>query len=129
MHDLNQAFNQVILHVILYHQQNHEVLTELQQPVSKLELASHLQTQKAHNQIKTKESLRRFELLPERCGVWIHENDPWLLKEVLRHAAEQRMQNKMHQVLQYWQEHDPEELLFLLIFKSLGYSQSGKHGL
>ena len=60
--------------------------------------------------------------LPGRCGVWIRENDPLLLKNLLSHAAEQRMQNKMRQLHQKLQDQEPEELLFQLIFKSLGNS-------
>ena len=44
------------------------------------------------------------------------------MKDLLGHAVEQRMQNKMSQIQQYWHDQKPEELLFLLIFKSLGYT-------
>ena len=56
-------------------QGNHEVLAELQQPVSELELVLNLQNQKVYNQ-KNKEILRNFEQLQWMRGVWMHENDP-----------------------------------------------------
>ena len=121
-HDRNPSYNQVILHVVLYHQQNHSAITELKHQVPELELAPHLKPLKPLSQKQSKERLRRIEQFPGRCGVWIREKDPRLLKDLLGHAAEQRMQNKMRQIQQYWQDQKPEELLFQLIFKSLGYT-------
>ena len=50
------------------------------------------------------------------------EQNPKILQEMLGHAAEQRMQNKMRRLLERWKENEPEELLFQLNFRSLGYT-------
>ena len=121
-HNRNPAYDQVILHVVLYHQPRHGVFNTLENQIPELELAPHLKALKPQSQKQSKERLKRIEQLPGRCGVWIQENDPLLLKNLLGHAAEQRMQNKMRQLHQKWQDQEPEELLFQLIFKSLGYS-------
>ena len=121
-HNRNPAYDQVILHVVLYHQPRHGVFNTLENQIPELELAPHLKALKPQSQKQSKERLKRIEQLPGRCGVWIRENDPLLLKNLLGHAAEQRMQNKMRQLHQKWQDQESEELLFQLIFKSLGYS-------
>ena len=112
----------MILHVVLYHQPRHGVFNTLENQLPELELAPHLKALKPQSQKQSKERLKRIEQLPGRCGVWIWENDPLLLKNLLGHAAEQRMQNKMRQLHQKWQDQESEELLFQLIFKSMGYS-------
>tara|TARA_Y100000589_G_scaffold237749_1_gene225135 strand:+ start:619 stop:1374 length:756 start_codon:yes stop_codon:yes gene_type:complete len=121
-HNRNPAYDQVILHVVLYHQPRHGVFNTLENQIPELELAPHLKALKPQSQKQSKERLKRIEQLPGRCVVWIRENDPLLLKNLLGHAAEQRMQNKMRQLHQKWQDQESEELLFQLIFKSLGYS-------
>ena len=50
------------------------------------------------------------------------EQNPQILQEMLGHAAEQRMQNKMRRILERWKENEPVELLFQLIFRSLRYT-------
>ena len=92
----------------------------MENQVPELELAQHLKPLKPQSQKQSKERLKRIEQLPGRCGVWIRENDPLLLKDLLGHAAEQRMQNKMRQFLQKWQDQEAEELLFQLIFNHSG---------
>ena len=101
-HNRNPAYDQVILHVALYHQPRHGVFNTLENQIPELELAPHLKALKPQSQKQSKERLKRIEQLPGRCGVWIRENDPLLLKNLLGHAAEQRMQNKMRQLHQKW---------------------------
>ncbi len=80
-HNRNPAYDQVILHVVLYHQPRHGVFNTLENQIPELELAPHLKALKPQSQKQSKERLKRIEQLQES-----------------------------------------EELLFQLIFKSLGYS-------
>ena len=53
------------------------------------------------------------------------EQNPQIFQEMLGHAAEQRMLNKMSRLLERWKKNEPGELLFQLIFRSLGYTVNG----
>ena len=82
-HNKNPAYNQVILHVVLYHQPRHGVFNTLENQIPELELAPHLKVLKPQSQKQSKERLKRIEQLPGRCGVWIRENDPLLLLSLI----------------------------------------------
>ena len=66
--------------------------------------------------------LEKMGKFPGRCGVAALEHGIENLKKFLGHAAEKHIQGKIRILLQRWEEQDPEELLFQLLFKSLGYS-------
>ncbi len=63
-HNRNPAYNQVILHVVLYHQPRHGVFNTLENQVPELELAQHLKPLKPQSQKQSKERLKRIEQLP-----------------------------------------------------------------
>ena len=50
------------------------------------------------------------------------ENGAETLKKVIADAADQRIQKKILLLLKRWDEQDPDEFLFQLLFKSLDYS-------
>ena len=56
-HNRNPAYNQVILHVVLYHQPRHGVFNTLENQVPELELAPHLKALKPQSQKQSKERL------------------------------------------------------------------------
>lgn len=64
--------------------------------------------------------LRRYGTLPGRCGLRAAQADPGALEVVIAHAAEVRVRGVADQLLATWPE-DEEQLLFELIFQSLGY--------
>jgi len=74
------------------------------------------------SETEAKIHLKKLSELPGRCGITALERGTETLKKILGHAAEQRIQEKTEVLLKRWDEQDPEELLFQLLFKSLGYS-------
>ncbi len=121
-HHCNPDYNSVVLHVVLYHQDSRPVTRDDGRAVPELELAPRLNRQRPESQRSSKRRLRVVDQLPGRCGVWMNEHEPGEIRKLLGHAAEQRMQNKMQALLERMREEEPEELLFQLIFKSLGYT-------
>lgn len=65
--------------------------------------------------------LRRYENLPGRCGLRAAQAGPRAVAQVIAHAAEMRARNKAQNLAPFWRARGEEQLLFELIFQSLGY--------
>jgi hypothetical protein len=65
--------------------------------------------------------LRRYESLPGRCGLRAAQAGPDALARVIAHAAEVRARAKSDRLLPAWRDGAEEQLLFELLFQSLGY--------
>jgi hypothetical protein len=89
--------------------------------IQELELASFINKTPSTSETRAREDLKSFGELPRRCGVAAVENGAETLNKIIAHASEQSMQEKMLLLLKRWDEKDPEELLFQLLFKSLGF--------
>ena len=121
-HEINPDYNSVVLHVVLYHNGQRKIEREDGRKIPELELAPFMSTEPPTSEMDARANLKLFEELPGRCGVAAVENDAGKLKKIIGHAAEKRIQEKMQVLLNRWDEQDPEELFFQLLFKSLGYS-------
>ena len=121
-HEKNPDYNSVVLHVVLYHNGQRNIAREDGRKVLELELAPFLNKEPSTSEMDARANLKLFEELPGRCGVSLVEHGAGVLKNIIGHAAEQRIQEKMQLLLNRWDDQDPEELLFQLIFKSLGYT-------
>jgi len=121
-HEKNPDYNSVVLHVVLYNSGKRLIEREDKFKIQELELASFISKTPSTSETQARADLKSFGELPGRCGVAAVENGAETLKKIIAHAAEQRIQEKMLLLLKRWDEQDPEELLFQLLFKSLGYS-------
>ena len=123
-HHKNSVYNSVILHGVLFRNCKQKlILREDQQPVPEIEFASKLgQWNKKQANQTPKELLQEYEQLPGRCGVLIAEQGTESIRKLIGHAAEQRFERKVEQLLARWNTQTPEELLFQLLFKSIGYT-------
>ena len=121
-HQTNPDYNEVILHVVLCHRGNRSIERVDGRKVPELELAPFLNELPPASSEEAKFQLEKMGELPGRCGVAALEHGIENLKKILGHAVEKRIQEKTRILLQRWEEQDPEELLFQLLFKSLGYS-------
>ncbi len=121
-HEGNPDYNEVVLHVVLYHNGQREIKRQDGRIVPELGLALLLSKQPSTSDTEAKNHLKKLSELPGRCGIAAIERGTETLKKILGHAAEQRIQEKTEVLLKLWDEQDPEELLFQLLFKSLGYS-------
>jgi len=121
-HEGNPDYNEVVLHVVLYHNGQRKIKRQDGRIVPELELAPLLSKEPSTSETEAKNHLKRLSELPGRCGIAALERGTETLNKILGHAAEQRIQEKTEVLLTRWDEQDPEELLFQLLFKSLGYS-------
>lgn len=118
----NPNYNEFVLHVVLYHNGHREIKHQDGRIVPELEIAPLLSKEPSSYEIEAKNHLKKLSELPERCGIVALERGTETLKKILGHAAERRIQEKTETLLKRWDEQDPEELLFQLLFKSLGYT-------
>ena len=121
-HEGNPDYNEVVLHVVLYHNGQREIKCQDGRIVPEMELAPLLSKEPSTSETEAKIHLKRLSQLPVCCGIATLERGTERLKKILGHAAEQRIQEKTEVLLKRWDKQDPEELLFQLLFKSLGYS-------
>jgi len=121
-HEKDPNYNSVVLHVVLFNSGKRLIEREDKCKIPELELASFINKAPSTSETAARADLKLFGELPGRCGVTAVEHGTATLKKIIGHAAEQRIQEKMHLLLKRWDEQAPEELLFQLLFKSLGYS-------
>ena len=118
-HEGNQDYHEVVLHVVLYHNGQREIKRQDGRIVPELELAPLLSKEPSTSETEAKNHLKKLSELPGRCGIAALVRGTETLKKILGHAAEQRIQENTEVLLKRWDEQDPEELLFQLLFKSL----------
>ena len=121
-HQQNPAYNSVILHIVLDQNTFRPIEREDGIAVAELELRARLRKNVLSMLADENELLERYDHLPGRCGMMVMEWGAMPLEQLLGHAAENRMQRKVDRVMQQWDGHAPEQILFQLIFKTLGYS-------
>ncbi|MGK5093842.1 DUF2851 family protein [Deltaproteobacteria bacterium TL4] len=121
-HHLNPDYNNVILHVVLYKDNQQPILRENGTPVPEIEIAAFLNADRISNKEPPEYLLAQYEEFPGKCGVHVLQEGRASLRKLIAHAAEQRIQQKTQKILDRWEEQPPEELLFQMIFRSLGYS-------
>ena len=110
------------MHVVLYHNGQRGIKRPDGRIVPELELAHLLSKEPSTSETEAKNHLKKLSVLPGRCGIAALERGTESLKKILGHAAERRIKEKTKVLLKRWDEQDPEEWLFQLLLKSLGYS-------
>ncbi len=121
-HHLNQAYNATILHVVLDRNTSRTIDREDKTSIPEIELRPFLNKDMLALLGEEEDLLSCYDHLPGHCGLLISRWGGEPLKQLLGHAAENRIEQKTERVMEQWQQHEPEQLLFQLIFKALGYS-------
>lgn len=121
-HHQNPAYNAVVLHVVLDRDSTTEVLREDGTPIPEIVLRPRLKKSLLPLWGDETELLENYDHLPGKCGLYLQKHGMDALHPLLRHAAEQRVQRKMERIEEQAQHIEREQLLFQLIFKTLGYS-------
>ena len=113
---------QVILHVVLYHDSRLPPLVcEDGQTVPVVELvATQLPEKWAQLVLDGATLLKEYNRLPGHCGGLLPETGQQRLRLLLWEATEQRLQQKMQPIQQAWDTVEPEELLHRALFAALG---------
>ncbi|MBF0286789.1 MAG: DUF2851 family protein [SAR324 cluster bacterium] len=121
-HHLNPVYNAVVLHVVLDGSASRTTIREDGMSVPEIELRPLLDENMLALLGEESELLSDYDRLPGQCGLLIAKWGAAPLKKLLGHAAENRMEQKTERIREQWETQDPEQLLFQLIFKTLGYS-------
>ncbi|MBF0238134.1 MAG: DUF2851 family protein [SAR324 cluster bacterium] len=119
-HHLNPAYNNVILHVCLYKDKAQAIHCQSGAEIPELVLADQIAIP-GSMELDPSVILPQYHELPGRCGAVAAHQSCHQLLSVIGHAAEHRMSLKSQKLLELWDTHDPEELLFQSIFRVLGY--------
>jgi hypothetical protein len=107
--------------VLRAHAQAQAVAPQGGAPVPELELAGCLAPGLEGLLDDPQGMLRRYAELPGRCGLRSLERDADALQAVIAGAAETRAKRKADAVAAAWREESPAQLLYELLFESLGY--------
>ncbi len=121
-HEHNPAFNAVVLHVVLECDTSRTIDREDGRSIPQLELQTLLNQKMMAVLGEADELLERYHTLPGRCGMKVSHWPASPLQRLVEHAAENRIQHKVNQLKAREEHTAPEELLFQLIFRTLGYS-------
>ena len=121
-HEKNTDYNSVVIIVLLYNSGKRLIKGEDNCEIPEMEFASFINKTPSTSGTEARADLKLFGGLTERCGMAIVEHGAKVMKKIIDHAAEHRIQVIMQLLLKRWDEQHPEELLFQLLFKSLGYS-------
>ncbi|MBI3993307.1 MAG: DUF2851 family protein [Candidatus Lambdaproteobacteria bacterium] len=121
-HGADPAYANVVLHVVLRaHEQVKAVSSEGGGRIPELELATCLAPGLAGLLDDPQGMLRRYADLPGRCGMSLLGRGPEALLAVIAGAAETRAKRKADAVAAEWRGETPAQLLYELLFQSLGY--------
>ena len=121
-HGGDPAYANVVLHVVLRaHEDAKAVAPEGGGRLPELELATCLAPGLEGLLEDPEGMLRRYANLPGRCGLSSLERDSDALHAVIAGAAETRAKRKADAVAAEWHEESPAQLLYELLFQSLGY--------
>ncbi|MBF0280403.1 MAG: DUF2851 family protein [SAR324 cluster bacterium] len=120
-HHKNPDYNAVVLHVVLDRKFSNSIDRDDGIAIAELELRPLLNQDLLSMMEEEEVLLSRYDRLPGRCGLEIAKWGVGPLKRLLGHAAENRMQRKVDRILEQWQPESLDQLLFQLIFKSLGF--------
>lgn len=120
-HPDDPAYQQVILHVVLYHDpQLPPLVRDDGQTIPVVELATQLPEKWERLVPDGAALLKQYEHLPGHCGSLLPEIGQQRLRLLLQEATEQRLQQKMQPIQQAWDTAEPEELLHRALFAALG---------
>lgn len=86
-HEGNPDYNNVVLHVVLYHNGQRKIKRQDGQIVPELELAPLLSKEPSTSGTEAKIYLKKLSELPGRCGIAALEYGTETLKKILGHAA------------------------------------------
>jgi hypothetical protein len=120
-HQADPRYGRVILHVVLTRGEPAALQPVTGAPLPVFALAPHLSADVLALMDEPERLLRRYESLPGRCGLRAAQATPEALEAVISHAAEARARNKAERLTPLWPAADEEQLLFELVFQSLGY--------
>ena len=120
-HALDPRYGRVILHVVLTRGHPAALHPQTGLPLPVLLVSRYLSPDVLALMEAPEALLRRYGSLPGRCGLRAAQAEPAAVEAVIAHAAEVRARTKAEQLLPGWPEADEEQLLFELIFQSLGY--------
>ncbi|MEC8254661.1 MAG: DUF2851 family protein [SAR324 cluster bacterium] len=120
-HPNDPAYQQVILHVVLYHDPRLPPLVRDDgQTIPVVELATQLPEKWEQLVPDGAALLKEYERLPGHCGSLLPEIGQQRLRLLLQEATEQRLQQKRQPIQQAWDTAEPEELLHRALFAALG---------
>jgi hypothetical protein len=111
----------VILHVVLNRARHGQALAPGDRPVPVFHAAPYLPPRIELVTGNAREMLARYASLPGRCGLRAAIAGPDALSAVIAHAAEARARQKSERLLPLWAGQEESQLLFELVFQSLGY--------
>ena len=120
-HPQDPAYQQVVLHVVLYHDpQLPPLVREDGGTIPVIELASQLPAGWEQQVVDAPALLRDYQELPGRCGALLPGLGQTRLRQLLQEATEHRLQQKMRPLLPSWQRTPLEEGLYQTLFGALG---------
>ncbi|MBI4084027.1 MAG: DUF2851 family protein [Candidatus Lambdaproteobacteria bacterium] len=121
-HERDPAYARVVLHVVARGADGPPPETAAGRPPLVLDVSPFLHPEAGALLREPEELLRRYEELPGRCGLRAALAGQEALERVIAHAAEVRARAKAERLAPLWQQGvADEEILFRLIFQSLGY--------
>ncbi len=120
-HHLDANYGRVILHVVLERSERVSAKGGDQRPVPVFHVAPFLGERVRETMGDPEAMLERYANLPGRCGLTAGLQGGEALASVISHAAEVRARHKAERIRPLWEKQDEEQILFELIFQSLGY--------
>jgi hypothetical protein len=120
-HGADPRYGRVVLHVVLTRGEPAARHPQTGAPLPVFLVARHLSPEVLGLMDAPAALLSRYASLPGRCGLRAAQADPAAVEAIIAHAAEVRARAKADQLVPGWPEADEEQLLFELMFQSLGY--------
>lgn len=122
-HDQDAHYNAVVLHVVLDHDCDKPIIREDGRTVAMVELRPFLKKENFGQFSEARQLLEHYDQLPGRCGSLIDDKGLVHFQQFLGKAAELRVQQKAAPLLERWNQHLPEQMLFEQVFKALGQKE------
>ena len=119
-HHEDAAYENVVLHVVL-HRSERAASTQAGRLIPVFHAASFLTERVLVVMRDPEEMLKRYESLPGRCGLRAALKGPERIASAIAHAAEVRARGKAERLFPLWDSADDDQILFRLIFQSMGY--------
>lgn len=129
-HHKDPAYERVVLHVVLQEsvksagKDNPAIV--LGRPIPVFEVLPHMSPDSVAFMRDPGDMLRQYEQVPGRCGLRAAAGGPDAVVQVISHAAEERARQKAERLIPGWENKAEEQILFELVFQSLGYRPHGE---
>jgi hypothetical protein len=120
-HGSDPRYQRVVLHVVVQRAPERAAQPVSGAPIAIFDAGPYLSRALLDVLGEPEQLLRRYESLPGRCGLRASQLGPDALAQVVAHAAELRARSKAQRLAPFWKAGAEEQLLFELIFQSLGY--------